>query len=88
MEQPSGGAIITEMVAVRADSREVLLAYVLEGKRDLERESPGIRVDPVLRVSFIPCGGRISYHTLEDIPSEDVPCSCGDPKHWLIKYGT
>ena len=32
------------------------------------------------------CGGRAVYRTADDIPLVDVPCPCGDPNHWLIKW--
>ncbi len=31
-------------------------------------------------------GCSVSYKTEADIPYRSVPCSCGNPKHWLIKY--
>ena len=34
----------------------------------------------------LPCGGRASYHDIDDIPLVDVPCPCENPRHWLIKY--
>ena len=33
------------------------------------------------------CGGcSADYATEADIPYYSVPCTCGNPKHWLIKY--
>ena len=29
---------------------------------------------------------HVSYRTADDIPLVDVPCPCGDPNHWLIRY--
>ena len=34
----------------------------------------------------LPCGGHATYNARADIPLVDVPCPCGDPRHWLIKY--
>jgi len=31
-------------------------------------------------------GGSADYKTEADIPEHSVPCPCGNPKHWLIKY--
>lgn len=42
--------------------------------------------DAVLVVE-LPCGSA-SYKTWDDIPNESVPCPCGNPKHWLIRYRT
>jgi len=35
----------------------------------------------------MPCGEVIIYYRHCDVPVKDVPCPCGDPNHWLIKYG-
>ena len=35
----------------------------------------------------MPCGQKVSYGKPEDVPVVDTPCPCGDPNHWLIKYG-
>ena len=35
----------------------------------------------------LPCGEKLWYPTAESVPVKDVPCPCGDPNHWLIKYG-
>ena len=32
------------------------------------------------------CGGSADYKAKEDIPYHSVPCPCGNPDHWLIKY--
>ena len=50
--------------------------------------SRGIKRDksvPVLVIE-LKCGGKATYQTFGDIPDHDVPCPCGDPKHYLIKY--
>ena len=31
----------------------------------------------------MPCGTSVC---LRDIPKDDVPCPCGDPTHYLVKY--
>ena len=40
---------------------------------------------PLLEISW-PCGGHAIYHTAGDVPLVDVPCQCGNPDHWLIKW--
>ena len=33
------------------------------------------------------CAGcSVDYATEADAPYHSVPCACGNPKHWLIKY--
>jgi len=40
---------------------------------------------PIVGV-VMPCGEVINYKTFEDIPLHDVPCPCGNPNHWLVKW--
>lgn len=42
--------------------------------------------DKPLLIIEMPCGSRIEYWAYSDIPEVDVPCPCGNPNHWLIKY--
>ena len=32
------------------------------------------------------CGHMASWIDTECVPFESVPCSCGDPTHWFVKY--
>ena len=34
----------------------------------------------------MPCGVEIVYQLFDDIPEVDTPCSCGNPKHWVVRY--
>jgi len=34
----------------------------------------------------LPCGESVAYKTTDDVPLVDVPCACGVPEHWFIKY--
>lgn len=34
-----------------------------------------------------PCGSKIEYATIADIPDINVPCPCGNERHWVVKYG-
>ena len=35
---------------------------------------------------IMPCGNKVSYKHLTDIPFETVPCNCGNSNHHFIKY--
>ena len=41
---------------------------------------------PLLRIRIPQCGHSVIYRSLDKIPEEDTPCSCGDPNHWFIQY--
>lgn len=43
-------------------------------------------IDIVPRVVDMPCGESISLDTLDDIPDEDLLCSCGNPNHHFVRY--
>lgn len=59
--------------------KEVILAAVKgQGKETI----PGA---PFITITM-PCGSHIEYQNFEDIPDEDVPCDCGNPKHWFIQH--
>lgn len=34
----------------------------------------------------MPCGETITYETPDDVSLVDVPCPCGDPNHWLVRW--
>lgn len=34
----------------------------------------------------MPCGRGFTYRDIEYIPMSDVPCECGNPKHFYVKY--
>ena len=34
-----------------------------------------------------PCGNEITYKTLDDIPTTDTHCPCGNPNHYYVKIG-
>ena len=43
---------------------------------------------PFLPFSYkMPCGNTFTITDILQIPEYEVPCPCGNPKHWLIKHG-
>lgn len=73
----------SQTIAVWAENREALIEFV---KGFIPEGIPGSSVIAI-DASTLPCGTKVSYETLDDIPQGDVPCPCGDPTHFLIKYG-
>jgi len=41
---------------------------------------------PLLTVNPPCCDTVRKWNTFQDIPAISVPCPCGNPNHWLIKY--
>ena len=80
--------ILGEICAIRATNRNVLIdtinEYILFHRGILRSET-------YLRVSLsgdeLGCPGcSVEYKTEADVPEHSVPCPCGNPKHWLIRY--
>ncbi len=71
---------ITSKSGVAARSKAALIEFVLKWFN-----RPATSYDYVL---ILTChtGETIRYKTFFDIPEHSVPCPCGDPTHWLIKY--
>jgi hypothetical protein len=38
------------------------------------------------QILYMSCGQRKTVGGIEDIPSFDVPCPCGNTNHWIVKY--
>ena len=72
--------------AIKATNREVLIdainkmiLYIPDGRY------PYLHV--LLSGEQLGCDGcSAEYKTEADMPYHSVPCACGNPKHWLIKY--
>ena len=56
-----------------------------EGRRLAEEGGYLMEDAPVLSITE-PCGNSVEYAEIEDIPLVDVPCTCGNPDHYFIKY--
>lgn len=69
----------SKYVGVRAPNREAIISYI--GSLSIDVSEPAI-----LLVVVDPCGARREYPTVEDIPAESDPSTCGNPNHWFIKY--
>jgi hypothetical protein len=35
---------------------------------------------------ILPCGNEYSVESIDDLPKADLPCPCGNPNHWFVKY--
>jgi len=42
--------------------------------------------DQPLVLGIRSCQSEVEYQTPDDVPVEDMPCPCGNPRHWLIKW--
>jgi hypothetical protein len=51
----------------------------------LKKEGVNLKDANILFIKM-PCGKSISFKKYEDIPDESMPCTCGNPKHYFIRY--
>ena len=59
-----------------------------EAIRYIKEQAGKGKYDYVL-ICDMPCGNSLklrSYKEIRQLPIKDVPCPCGDPTHWLIRY--
>ena len=40
---------------------------------------------PILNIEM-PCGNKVEYLTMFDVPTETTMCPCGNPNHYLLKF--
>jgi len=51
-----------------------------EAKQSIEE---GYRFPQTLYMS---CGHKMTFHSAEKLPNQNIPCPCGNPNHWIVKY--
>jgi hypothetical protein len=71
-----------EVCAVKATNRQALVEWMKENNIDVS-ETNYIHIELSGKEC---CGGVLDCKTIDDVPYHSVPCPCGNPKHWLIKY--
>lgn len=74
-----------EAVGIKIANRQELIEKVdrMVGEKAAQFDGrPGMAF---MRVDM-PCGSVVVYKTADMVPAESVPCPCGDPNHWVIKY--
>ena len=75
--------------AIQASNREVLIDAINQyvDSSFFKGQSDANYLHVELSGEQLGCSGSsMDYKTEFDIPEHSVPCTCGNPKHWLIKY--
>jgi hypothetical protein len=66
-----------------------IVIQVTESDGNHASETVGIKISASDLSRFwtitLPCGNQAVY-AFNEIPDHDVPCPCGDPTHWFVKY--
>ena len=76
--------------------KEFLERIVIESHIDnpVRIENRGIRdcafrIEDSFFVIRMPCGEQYiikTYNDFVNLPEEDIPCRCGNPNHWFIRF--
>ncbi len=70
--------------SIWAQNREALVTFL---KETAARNGNVLAADVTFEFLPLPCGNSFHARGLDGIPYESVPCTCGDPTHWFVKYG-
>lgn len=38
------------------------------------------------QILYMPCGYKDRVEAIDQVPLFNVPCPCGNPNHWVVKY--
>ena len=66
------------IVGIYADDHKTLIRMLMEAH-------PKTKVPFILRINM-PCGERVTFYHIMNIPSRDMYCPCGNKDHIFIKY--
>jgi len=79
-----------EMIcAIKATNRQGLVDKIntLVGSDWFDGKEGAVYLRVELGGEQLGCEGcSADYATEADVPEHSVPCTCGNPNHWLIKY--
>jgi hypothetical protein len=74
------------MRLVNQGMREYGIALSGEGKTLEDARRDIVRGYKFPQILYMSCGHKQKVDSIEDVPSVDTPCPCGNPKHWIVKY--
>ncbi len=63
-------------------AKESAVAYIKEHPNNSEIDAPFLSIK-------MPCGAKFELKTFGEVinlPIKDIPCPCGNPNHWFIRY--
>jgi hypothetical protein len=56
------------------------------GKNIEEAKQDIIRCYKFPQILYMSCGHKMTFHSEEKLPNQNIPCPCGNPNHWIVKY--
>ena len=82
------GTNLQQVCAIKTTNRQALVTYIDSMLECCPRDNPDADYLMVSLggpdIGHPECVAR--YKAKGDVPSKSVPCCCGNPKHWLLKY--
>lgn len=86
---------LANTIAINSDPGTYAAVYIrcAPGKTVRETLEESVKFNPPSQYPIInlaiqmPCGKGVFYQTLDDIPTTDTPCTCGNPNHYFVKIG-
>jgi len=66
--------------------RAIAIYISVHGEVTEERWEEARNVAPYPIDITLPCGNSIKCVSVDELPKHNVPCPCGNPKHWLVYY--
>ena len=92
-EMQDKGLIITQedikqgkVIAIKATDRQTLIDTIREFIKESDIPENGVLLHVELQDEQTGYRYFRDYKAEDDIPYDSVPCPCGNPEHWLIKY--
>lgn len=79
-------ATLNEVVALHAMDRQTLIDCVWWEIKQAYPKGDAPNPDVFIAINMDVCGSKVEYATEYDVPYKSAPCSCGNPRHWFIKY--
>lgn len=80
---PAGHAGVINLI--RSDNVQTLWRSLAALAHRYRQQHAGTLMDQTVQL-FMPCGATERYIAFDDLPWTSVPCPCGDPTHWMIRY--
>jgi hypothetical protein len=79
--QPLDASEATPIITTHDRNISIGMMFVMEGPEEFMRNQK----HEYICIS-LSCGNSLSLKAGDVLPSEDIPCPCGDPNHWLVKF--
>jgi hypothetical protein len=67
------------------DRRRLLAEHWMENEAIGRRRNEWNGTGPLFEI-IMPCGHTFQPKAMDDMPTRDLPCTCGSPRHYFVKW--